>query len=111
VTDTRPNPFLAHVRDDGRGGCVIHDLDEHLRGVARLAEEFAREFGSADWARVAEVWHDLGKYSKDFQGRINLASWYEPDAHLEGPGGRVGYSSAGAQHAIELFSVHGRICV
>lgn len=31
VTDTRPNPFLAHVRDDGRGGFVIHDLDERLR--------------------------------------------------------------------------------
>lgn len=27
--------LLAHVRDDGRGGFVIYDLDEHLRGVVQ----------------------------------------------------------------------------
>jgi len=101
--------YLAHVREDGLGGFVIHDLAEHLNGVARLAEDFAHDFGSADWARVAGVWHDLGKYSKEFQRRIKSISGYDPEAHLEGSVGRVDHSTAGAQHAVAKFGVHGRI--
>lgn len=101
--------FIAHVRDDGRGGFVVHDLEEHLRGVARLAEVFARDFGSADWVNVAGLWHDLGKYAKEFQRRIKSLSGYDPDAHLEGPVGRVDHSTAGAQHAVAQFGVHGRV--
>lgn len=84
MNNTQPTRFIAHVRDDGHGAFVIHDLDEHLRGVARLAEEFARDFGSADWARVAGVWHDLGKYSKEFQWHIKSVSGYDPDAYFQG---------------------------
>lgn len=107
MTNTQATKFIAHVRDDGHGTFVIHDLDEHLRGVARLAEGFARDFGSEDWARVAGVWHDLGKYSKDFQRRIRAVSGY--DAHLEGQADRVDHSTAGAQHAVAQCGVHGRI--
>ena len=100
--------YLAHVRYDG-DTFALHDLNEHLRGVGKLAEEYAQVFGSGDWARVAGLWHDLGKYSAEFQNRIKSVSGYDADAHLEGQSGRVDHSTAGAQHAVNQFGVHGRI--
>lgn len=102
------NMYLAHVRQDG-DVFIPHDLDAHLRGVAHRAEQCARAFGGEDWAHVAGLWHDLGKYSAEFQRRIKSLSGYDPDAHLEGPVGRVDHSTAGAQHAVRQFGVHGRI--
>ena len=99
---------LAHVRRDG-DTFVLHDLDEHLRGVGKLAEEYAQVFGSGDWAWVAGLWHDLGKYSVEFQRRIKSVSGYDAEAHLEGQPGRVDHSTAGAQHAVNQFGVYGRI--
>ena len=103
-----PVRYLAHVRQDGNT-FVPHDLDEHLRGVGQRAEEFARVFGSGDWAQVSGLWHDLGKYSAEFQQRIKSLSGYDPEAHLEGSAGRVDHSTAGAQYAIDQFGLHGRI--
>lgn len=100
--------YLAHVRQDGEV-FIPHDLDEHLRGVAQRAEECAGNFGGGDWAQVAGLWHDLGKYSAEFQRRIKSLSGYDLEAHLEGPVGRVDHSTAGAQHAVSQFGVHGRI--
>ena len=88
---------------------ALHDLDEHLRGVGQCAEEHARVFGSGDWAQVAGLWHDLGKYSAEFQQRIKSVSGYDTEAHLEGHPGRVDHSTAGAQHAIAQFGLRGRI--
>lgn len=101
--------YLAHVRRDKDGQYVVHDLDEHLSGVAELALEFSKGFGSSDWGYIAGLWHDLGKYAKEFQRRIKSVSGYDPEAHLEGPVGRVDHSTAGAQYAIEQFGVHGRV--
>ena len=103
-----PVRYLAHVRRDGNT-FVPHDLGEHLREVGRRAEEFAHVFGSGEWARVAGLWHDLGKYSAEFQQRIKSVSGYDPEAHLEGSAGRVDHSTAGAQYAIDQFGLYGRI--
>ena len=100
--------YLAHVRCDGET-FALHDLNEHLRGVGKLAEAYAQVFGSGDWARVAGIWHDLGKYSTEFQRRIKSVSGYDAAAHLEGQPGRVDHSTAGAQHAVDQFGLHGRI--
>ncbi|MBI4001737.1 MAG: CRISPR-associated endonuclease Cas3'' [Nitrospira defluvii] len=59
--------YLAHVRQGDDGSFVIHDLEEHLRAVAKLSEEFASIFGCSEWGRLAGLWHDLGKYSSAFQ--------------------------------------------
>lgn len=59
--------YLAHVRQNADGSFVIHDLEEHLRGVARLSEEFASAFGSADWGNLVGLGDDLGKYSLTLQ--------------------------------------------
>ena len=93
-----PVRYLAHVRQDGKV-FIPHDLAEHLREVGRRAGEFAHVFGSGDWAQVAGLWHDLGKYSAEFQQRIKSVSGYDPEAHLEGSAGRVDHSTAGAQYA------------
>lgn len=44
---------IAHVAEDGRK----HPLSEHLEGTARLAEQFAAEFGCGEWCRLAGLWH------------------------------------------------------
>ena len=104
---------LAHVRPDG-DGFIPHDLDEHLQEVGKLAEQYAQSFGGGDWARVAGLWHDLGKYSEEFQQRIRSKSGYDTEAHIETESQqkrhqRVDHSTAGAQHAIEQFGCLGRI--
>ncbi|PIQ09930.1 MAG: CRISPR-associated helicase/endonuclease Cas3 [Hydrogenophilales bacterium CG_4_9_14_3_um_filter_59_35] len=101
---------LAHVRQLPDGKWEEHFLDEHLRGVAGLAGEFAKQFDCADWAHLAGLWHDLGKYSTEFQQYIKSVSGYDAEAHLEGAPGRVDHSTAGAIHAMRrLDNRDGRI--
>ena len=109
MTPTQSKQYLAHVRKKDDGSFEIHELETHLREVARGTEKFAETFGSSDWGFLAGLWHDLGKYSAEFQRRIESVSGYDPEAHLEGQPGRVDHSTAGAQHAIAQFEGHGRI--
>ena len=101
--------YLAHVRQDDDGSFVVHDLEEHLRAVGDLADEFASNFGASDWGRLAGLWHDLGKYSPAFQSYIARGSGFDPEAHIEGGKGRVNHSSAGALHAVEKLGGKGRL--
>lgn len=50
-----------------------HDLAEHLLEVARMVGAHATSFGGRDWARLAGLWHDLGKYGPQFQSYIRVA--------------------------------------
>jgi CRISPR-associated endonuclease/helicase Cas3 len=99
--------YLAHVRKDSQGKWEEHGLEQHLNDVAKMSESFASAFGSSDWASLAGLWHDLGKYKPDFQSYIRSASGY--DAHLEGTTGKVDHSTAGAIHAIQRHPQIGRI--
>jgi len=67
-------------------------LDDHLRNVAELARSFAESFGAGEWAFWAGLWHDLGKYSKEFQDYLKRTG--DVDAHIETTTGRVNYSGA-----------------
>lgn len=109
MNDKPENKFLAHVRQDKNGEWHEHHLDEHLRGVAMIAADFANHFGSSNWANIAGLWHDLGKYSMEFQRYIKTVSGYDAEAHIEGAPGRVDHSTAGAIHAVRQFGAHGRI--
>lgn len=102
------NP-IAHVRLDADGRFVEHWLEDHLLETAKLAGRFAKSFESSEWSELAGLWHDLGKYSDDFQNYIKTVSGYAEDAHIEGGSGRVNHSSAGAIHAMDVLGVQGRV--
>lgn len=97
---------LAHIRfADGKW--QEHALKDHLCQVGALAAKFAEPFGSQDWANLAGIWHDLGKYRTAFQRYIRSASGYE--AHIETPG-KVDHSTAGAIYAEDkLGRIRGRV--
>lgn len=94
---------IAHVQP---GTDKVHDAVDHLIGVACTADAFAQEFRASAWARLAGQWHDLGKFSQDFQKYIRGVSGYE--AHLvDSTPGKVNHSSAGALYSMEKFGLFG----
>ena len=88
---------LAHVANDGRP----HLLGDHLHGVESRARTIAAGFGAAECGALAGRWHDLGKFSGDFQAMIHGAHGIE--AHIEAEGGPRDHSTAGALLARERF--------
>ncbi len=91
---------LAHIGPNGEP----HHLREHLTAVATSAAEFAQPPSSAQWAAIAGLWHDLGKYRPGFQRYIRQVTGH--DAHIEGKlpsGSDKTHSAAGALHALRLL--------
>ncbi len=66
-------------------------LKDHLINTSTLALQLGRDAGVADLAYIAGLFHDIGKYSLAFQGK------------LEGSKRFVDHSTAGAQEIIQLF--------
>lgn len=87
--------MIAHARQDRNGEWILHSLEEHCQSVARLAADFARPFGGEDWAYLAGLLHDLGKFSPSWQAYIRKETGYDPEAHIEGGHGRINHSDAG----------------
>ena len=71
-----------------------HRLSEHLEGTGARAAGFLDTVGGAEFARVAGLLHDLGKYTQGFQDR------------LSGGRKRVNHSTAGARIAVERYGKH-----
>ncbi len=94
---------VAHVKlNENDAWDAPHLLDDHLRCVKKIAEEFAVDIGP-DWAALSGLWHDLGKYREKFQDYIRLQSGYEKEnAHIEN-GKRAPHSTAGAIHATKVL--------
>jgi CRISPR-associated endonuclease/helicase Cas3 len=108
MTSARP---IAHAAQNPDGSWrKPHDLAAHLSDVGDKAAKFAARFGM-DWARLAGLWHDLGKYRPKFQNYIRHASGFEREnAHIEGMEHRVEHSAAGALHAMHtLGELQGRL--
>ncbi len=76
--------YWAHISEDGLRS---QPLSEHLMETADLAERFADVFHSGDWGYFCGLLHDIGKYSEEFQQRI------------QGKNIRVDHSTAGAVEA------------
>jgi len=75
--------YYAHSTDDSdKKNWQL--LKDHLENVADLSGEFAKTFNSENIAYSAGLLHDIGKYSEEFQKR------------LEGSQIRVDHSTAGA---------------
>ncbi len=91
---------LAHVGAEGEP----HPLIEHLREVARRAALNAEWLKAPQWAHLAGLWHDLGKFRPGFQRYIRGVNGI--DAHLEGKlpsGSDKTHSAAGALHALKTL--------
>ena len=73
--------YIAH-----KDGERIQTVKEHLYGTAELAGFFAERFGKKEWGYCCGMLHDLGKYSKEFQRKIQNDT-----------GERVDHSTAGAK--------------
>jgi len=98
--------FFAHTKE----GCSREDwqlLEEHLKSVAERAREFAKPFGAGEWAYLAGLWHDMGKYSEAFQRY--LAGEGATDVHRSDSVAKTDHSTAGAQHAARSIEVLGHI--
>lgn len=74
-----------------------HLLKTHLQDTALIAASFAGTFGAEKLAYLAGLLHDLGKYSPEFQER------------LEGRGGKVDHSTPGAVEAVNRYGPKGII--
>ena len=73
--------YIAHKCDDGRKQSV----KDHLTNTANMAAGFAQAFGAEKLAFQCGLYHDIGKYSSEFQDYINGGSCK-----------RVDHSTAGA---------------
>jgi len=70
-------------------------LKNHLVNVGNLAEEFAGAFNCGEYGKAAGLLHDLGKYTIEFQKR------------LEGRSIRVDHAAWGAHIATEKYAQYG----
>ena len=57
--------FFAHMPPEDSD--CFHLLDAHLLKVAAKAEKLANKFNGDRLACYAGLWHDLGKYNREFQ--------------------------------------------
>jgi CRISPR-associated endonuclease/helicase Cas3 len=106
-TKTNTNrEFYAHTLENDPNPEHWQRLEDHLLQTAKLAGAFAEVFGAKEWGFLAGLWHDLGKYSKEFQDMLLQAN--NLDAHIE-KSGKVDHSSAGAQWAFKFLKDPGKI--
>ena len=85
--------IIGHLKRDDQGAFEIQTLEDHLNGVSKLAAAFCSKFENEPWGLLSGCWHDLGKYSSDFQKYIRSNSGYEEDDQQVG---KVDHSTAGA---------------
>lgn len=91
VVETQKIIYYAHSRKD-KDKSEWQLLLDHLMRTADLAEKFGNDAGVSELARTAALMHDIGKYSKAFQARLN------------GSKKKVDHATAGARTVIELFN-------
>lgn len=96
MADSDLKKFYAHSteRSDRRDWQLLVD---HLREVGQRAAHHARYFGGEDCARIAGQLHDVGKYTREFQNR------------LEGALEKVDHATRGAMIANERYGSLGRL--
>ncbi len=82
--------YYAHSKE-GLSESEWQTLVDHLRNTAWLAQQFGKDAGVSDWAYLAGYFHDLGKFSNEFQAR------------LRGKKLKVDHSTAGAKELLQVL--------
>lgn len=88
--------YYAHS-DRGKDKSHWHSLKTHLQDTGMNAAIYAKTFGAEKLAYVAGLLHDVGKYSAEFQNR------------LEGRGIKVDHSTPGALETEKRYGPVGRL--
>lgn len=104
--------FFAHIRKNDDGTWAEPQLlVEHLENTARLTQNFAAKFNSAEWGKVIGLAHDAGKGRLAWQNYFRQKSgYYDDEAHLEGKFNKVPHAIHGAKLVEELFGkIRGRV--
>ena len=91
---TKSSAYLGHL-DEKTGRAQL--LRDHLTGVADLAGRFAAAFGEEAMGRLLGLYHDVGKYSREFQAYIRAGEEEKKKRR-----GSVDHSTAGAQEIAKL---------
>lgn len=91
---TKSSAYLGHL-DEKTGRAQL--LRDHLTGVADLAGRFAAAFGEEAMGRLLGLYHDVGKYSREFQAYIRA-----DEEEKKKRRGSVDHSTAGAQEIAKL---------
>ncbi len=73
-------------------------LETHLSEVAQLTEKFSESFGVGECGRIAGLLHDLGKYTKSFQGYLERSQRGETVKR-----GEVIHALQGAKYAEQII--------
>ncbi len=63
--------YYAHTNGTDKANWQL--VEEHLVSVAELARRFALAFCAGEYGYSTGLLHDLGKFSKEFQQRLNGA--------------------------------------
>jgi len=92
--------MIAHIKTHDGQTFETQSLPEHLSGTAQLASKFSAAFNNAEWGKLLGLWHDLGKYSEEFQEYIKVNSGYEEDDQRRT---KTDHTSAAAILAKELY--------
>ena len=91
---TKSSAYLGHL-DEETGREQL--LCDHLTGVADLAGRFAAAFGEEAMGRLLGLYHDIGKYSREFQEYLRA-----DEAEKKRRRGRIDHSTAGTQEIVKL---------
>ncbi len=101
-----PTEYIAHVKQEN-DKWETHSLEDHLWDVANIAKQYANSFDSAEWAWLAGLWHDLGKYRPAFQKHIKKSSGYNLDASISSEKDpNKNHASTGAMYAVKYMRQH-----
>lgn len=96
---TTTHDSFAHIFIDAAGELCAESLREHLEETARLAQIFAQKFALGKSTKLVAKFHDLGKFSKEFQAYLWQGARETEEAtsnaqrHSHGPD----HSTAGAR--------------
>lgn len=91
---TKSSAYLGHLDEETGREQLLFD---HLTGVADLAGRFAAAFGEETMGRLLGLYHDIGKYSQEFQAYMRADE--EKKKRLRGS---IDHSTAGAQEIVKL---------